>query len=653
MATEKTGLKRKEIFSFFEGVNSLIGSNLFKAGEMSLALNARSTTIGVAEKRAGFTRLGSDITATANYGIFFYNEPVSGTNLGMYRVSTVAAATSIYYLNNSSVWTALINKGTGLTALQFSYTFAEKCCFLCNGTDNNRYISENGTTVVDSDTDTGHLFGSPKAKKIKFFKDRLYLADYTVGSANKKNSVMFSSKPVGIVALVDGDHSDIQVGDSISVTDTKYIHAADTLDIYRGNEIIAQITTSRKTESTIVIASIDSYASSSASASPSASSSPSASLSPSSSVSLSPSISLSASLSPSASTSPSSSASSSVSPSPIEVEFLSSDEVWVDATYNADKVFRWANNENSGVDVKQYDYFNLGGNSDSRIKMMETIGDVMMIGTNDNLAVWDDYRLKSFDLGVGCVSDNGYVKSLGSLFFLGYNGIFQTSGGMPKLISAKVEKYIEGASKAGLEAAAMGKKGNSIFCSLGTVTLYHPDGSEDMTLSNVVLEFCLRTQNWTVHSGIKATEFVTYIASDNVDSLIFASTEAKHPLMELFSGETDNGSEIPFRVDSSNISLLKEFEKISYIHEVIIESERGSNIQCFVSLDSEPFYEIEGTARKGATIMKVTNKDGDHAKPPRCRTIKVSIRDFSKQICKLSKVALTFAPSNEEEAHRE
>ena len=85
---------------------------------------------------------------------------------------------------------------------------------------------------------------------------------------------------------------------------------------------------------------------------------------------------------------------------------------------------------------------------------------------------------------------------------------------------------------------------------------------------------------------------------------------------------------------------------------MIIESERGSNIQCFISLDKTPFYEIEGTARKGATIMKVTSKDGDRTKPPRCRIIKVSIRDYSKQLCKIGRVALIYKQSQEEEQHR-
>ena len=684
MAKETSNLKRLEIFTHFEGVNSSVGDNLFKKGELSHIENARSTVIGTIEKRQGTRRLGSEITATANYGILFYNEAVSSTNKGFYRISTVSGLTKIYYMNNAAAWTALTdtdginifelgtsttqfditnpagstfrytyddtgtdpdvdshlrvgttvvinaqnftasnngtfivtgvgekyfdvtnasgivesNKTLGTGTLKvngnsFSRTFAEKCCFLVNGDNDNIYITDDGTTVVSSTVSTGHLYNSPKARKIKFFKNKLYLADFTVGSVRKKNGVMMSSMPVGIVSLADGDHDSGVT--TIKVTDTKYINATDSLDVYRGNTKIETLTITAKTEDEITV-------------------------------------------------------------NATANAINSSDEFWVANTFNADKIFRWANNEAGGIAVKEYDTFYLGGSLDSRIKLFETIGDVLMIGTNDNLAIWDDYNIKGFDLGIGCVSDNGYIKSLGSLFFLGYDGIFQTSGDIPKLISAKVEKYIDGATKSGLEAAAMGRKGYSVVCAIGDVTLYNPDGSTDKTLSDVVLEYNIRTQSWYVHTGIKASEFATYISSTDVKRLEFSSTETAYKIMELFNGETDDNSgdkkEILFRMDSSNISLSKELEKISYVYEIIIESERGSDIKCFVSLDKEPFYEIEGTARKGATIMKITNKDGDRTRPPRCRIIKVSIRDFSKQICKVSRVALTFAPSNEEEQQR-
>lgn len=590
----KISLKRLEI-PFFDGVNSLVASNISKKQEFSHVENARSKTIGSVEKREGSRRLGNTLTATGNYGIFFF-ENSTGTNSGFFRISKVSGTVNIYHLNTSAVWTVCTDgDGLGLTAADFSYVVAENCCFLVNGTDANRYISSDGNTVIAATTSTGHLYNSPIAYKINYFKDRLYVADYTVGSTRYKNGVMFSSVPLGVVCLVDGDH-DAGVT-TINVTDTKYIHGTDSLDVYRGNTKIETLTISAKTESTITV-----NATSNA--------------------------------------------------------INSADELWVANTFTGTKVFRWAGNPASGENVKQYDTFKLSGGKNDPINMFENIGDVMMIGNQKNIAVWNGYSLQNLDMGIGCISKKGYVKALGSLFFLDYTGVYATSGGAPRLISAKVDRYIQGASKSGLDGAVAGRKGLSIFFTIGDVTLYYPDGSTEKTLSDVCLEYNLRQENWYVHTGISATHMATYDKSDGVDRLIYADDGSGYPIFEIFrNGESLDDAvtsdiEIPMRLDTDYITLGSDFETICRPSELIIESERGNGTRVFVSLDGGQFYELEGEATKGCTIMKVTNKDIEDDKPPRCRRIKISLRNYTKQLCKITRIALLYFEGGEEEQEK-
>lgn len=671
MANAKSeGLKRLEV-SFIEGLNILVADNLAKKEELRFAQNARSRTIGTVEKRQGTTRLGSALTATANYGIFFFENDVS-TVAGIYRISAVSGDVKIYYLNSSAVWTAL----TGVYfEAKFSNTIAEYCSFLVNGTDDNMYIKgTDGTTIVTSATANGHLYNSPKAQKINYYKERLYLADYTnAGGTRYRNGIMMSSPTLGLLSLVDGDYAEIDCGvdDWIKVTDTKYIRPSDSIDIYRGGIKIAEIEIKDKTEDSIQIRSISfSESSTSPSASSSPSVSPSSSLSPSASVSISPSssispsasvsISPSSSISPSASTSvsPSSSLSPSASVSPSAADgtyssLESSDEIWVRDSYAGDRLFRWADYPDGGIDVKQYDTFKISGGQNDRVKMITNIGDVMVISNSYNIAIWNGSSLKNLDNGIGCVSDRGFVKAFDTLFFLGYKGIYQTVNGMPELISSKVQSYIEGATKDRLEAGAMGVKGTNIFCSIGDVTLYSDDGSEDKTLSDVVLEKNLKTQNWYVHTGITATQFETYISSDDPDRLIYSGTEAGCPLFEFLTGSLDDegsgNNEVLFRIDTGNITLNKEFERYCSPQKILLETERGSGMTCFVSLDNDPFYPLRGEVIKGCSVINITGKDNNVASPPRCRKINVSIRDYSKQICKISKIAILHKPLAEEE----
>lgn len=688
MAKVSNNIIRLPIFSYFEGVNMSVGENLGKPGELSYATNARCKMIGTIEKREGTRRLGNSITATDNHDIFFF-ENTTATSTGFFRISTVSSLTSIYYLNTSAEWTTLSglgtyiyelgtstsqfditnpsgstfrytwdtngtdpnidhhlrvgssvvvnaqnfsagNKGTftvtGVAAnyfevtnasgvvegnktigtgsitvagLDFSHTVAEDCLFLVNGNNSNMYISSNGTTVVDDATATGHLYGSPRAYKINAYKNKLYLADYIdAGGTRHKNGIMMSSEPVGIIALVDGDHpaASCEVGDEIKVTDTKYIQAADTLDVYRGGTKIADITTSAKSEDTFTILTI-SFAGG-------------------------------------------------------YTTLNSSDEIWVDGTFNGTKVFRWATSS-GGVNVKQYDTMAISGCGNDRIKMVENINNVQVFGTNNNLAVWNNSSLQPVDVGVGCVSDNGYVKN-GVLFFIHYTGVYIFDGSSaPKNISAKIQPYIDGASKTVLEASAAGKKGMSVFFTLSSTTLYYPDGSVKKTLSDVVLEYNLQTTNWFVHTGIKAHRFATYSSTTNADRLEFASSETGYHIMEFLTGQLDDtitsDKEIPFRADSNNITLCKNFENFAYPIELVVETERGSGIECFVSLDEKKFYQVKSDFVKGCVIAKINNKDDASAAPPRCRKIKISLRDNTKKLCRISRVALRYKQTEEEE----
>ena len=680
--TKAESMQRFEI-PFFEGVNNLVADNLSKKEELKHAENARSRNIGTIEKRQGTSVIGNSITATNNYGLFFFENDVS-TVSGIYRISTVSGVTSVYYLNGSAVWTALTGFGTGILELgdnttqfditntagstfrytydtngtdpdidhhikigtivvtnaqnfsagnngtftvtgvstnyfevtnaggvveanktigtgsititgnKFSHTIAEENLFLVNGDNDNMQVSgDDGTTVSTSASSSGHLYNSPKARKINYFKERLYLADYTnSGGTRYKNGVMMSSRPLGIVALVDGDHD--QPVTSLKVTDLKYIRASDSLDIYRGGTKIGTATVTAKNADTNTIT-INAFG----------------------------------------------------------TDIKSSDEVWVANTYEGTRLFRWADYPASGIDVLQYDTFKVAGGQNDRVTMMTNVGDWMVISNRYNFSIWDGTSLRNLDNGIGCVSDRGYTKVFGALFFLGYKGIYQMAEGSPEFISSKVQRYIDGATKSGLESGAMGVKGTSIFCSIGDVTLYNTDGSEDKTLSSVVLEKNLKTQNWYIHTGISATQFNTYVESSNPDRLLYSSTDTKYPIFEFLTGTLDDeggdDKEIPFRIDSGNISPLKESERYLSPQKIIIDIERGSGMTCFVSLDDDPFYELQGDLVKGCSVITVTGKDGDVSSPPRCRKINISIRDYSKQLCKISKVVLLFKALNEEE----
>lgn len=480
----ESGTKQERIaIPYFEGVNSTVQQVIARRTELAHMENARAPIIGVLEKREGQLVIGTDIGGTilkaiANPGLVYF---IDGGTLsqGLLRITSLNGTTaSIYYLNQSNEWVVLNNPlALNLSSATFDNVNVEGDLILVNGINPNKMINGPiGVTVSMIDSTTpGSLYNSPRANKVAFYKSRIYLADYFKSNGEElKTTILRSSYPMGIVSLLNGDVSASSGGLwTIPVVDVKYFYTdagMNVYEIYRGNRKIATITITSITETNIVAPVGHVFFESGFSS------------------------------------------------------FLSSDEIWVAGTYSGEKQYRWISNSSSiGRDVKQYDTFKLVGGDEDAITLLEPIGNILLMANKNAMMTWNDYVLENFDVGVGSCSKNGYVKLRGALYFLHYSGIYSTTGTTPQLLSRKVERYIKGATKAGLESAAAGYKGLSVFFTIGDVTLYKNDGSFWKVLNDVCLEFNIADQNWYVHTNVVATQFETYIQSSGAERLTMCS----------------------------------------------------------------------------------------------------------------------------------
>lgn len=656
MANEAGKNERRIPLPHWEGINAVVSKALAKKSEFRHAENIRSVSVGTVEKRKGQgiigrSTSGSRFVADANYHLFFKNSATPGTR-GLFRISAssepistfsinvwddlntienvnpgagepilevfvreyvvvsegtfggtsdsthfymdnIGLPANIYHLNLNDVWTKLADtEANNIPGAKFSSAIADGNVFLVNGRARNRYIKDDGQTVIDS-SQAGHLYNSPTANLVNYYKNRLYLGDFTQTGVRYKTTILRSSYPVGIVSLVNGD---VTAQTNIPLTDTKYIYAdsgMNTYDVYRGSTKITTFTVSTVNETSVDVSSG-------------------------------------------------------------AVSLLSSDEVWVAGTYTGEKQFRWVNNATAfGSNAKQYDTFKLAGGNETELTMLENIGNVMMIGSRNNLATWNDYTFEQFDLGIGVVSKRGYVKAYGTMYFLDYTGIYATSGALPSIISSPIQPYIDGATKEAKENSCAGKKGRSVFFTLGTVTLYNADGSVKRVLQDTVVEYNLLQQNWYVHTNVKASEFETYIDELDSDRLVFTSTDPLHQVKSFLEGQTDDTVHIFMQAETHPLGLSKEIEDVANPMGVVVEAERGALMQVYVCLDdSGQFYQIDGLAGKGITNLKITAPDPTKAQgmPPVAREIALSFRESSQQTPKLGAAAILFTPAGVSEA---
>ena len=633
---------------YFDGVNSSVQKNLAKKTELSHMENCRAPIIGVLEKRqgqakVGTTTLGDVFFTSKNYGLKKFRID-DNSYQGVFRVSATAAvsntktifvydsvavidhqmvganttleikvsddisiseptffarkdvgtiildgtssASSIYSLTGANTWAPLSDPSAqNIIGGQCDFANADGNMIMVNGKDYNRMVAADGVTVIDS-TEAGSLYNSPRANKVTYYKSRIYLANFTRNGIRYKTTILRSSYAMGIVSLVSGDQANHASGTDLTLTDTKYFYSdsgMNSYEVYRGTTLISTITVTAVNELSITIT-------------------------------------------------------HSGTPS-----FLSSDEVWIAGTYNGAKQYRWVSNGTSmGKDVKQYDTFKLSGGDEDEITFFDTVGNILMVGNRNNLMTWNDYTLETFDLGIGCASPKGNVKQLGALYFLHYTGIYSTTGTLPTLISRKIEKYITGATRDGIENAVAGTKGLNVFFAIGDVTLYNNDGSYWKTLRDVCIEYSTTEKNFYIHTNVPADQMTTFIDSLGSERLLIAHTGTGCSVKEFLVGNTDDGDEIFFRADTQEMMFMQNFENFVHPTKIVTDLDRGTLVKTFISLDGDDFYEVQGDSIKGISQLKITPRDPDDMRPVSCRKMRVSLRESSKQRCRILQMMISY-----------
>ena len=253
-----------------------------------------------------------------------------------------------------------------------------------------------------------------------------------------------------------------------------------------------------------------------ASVSSSPSNSASSSQSPSSSESMSQSISNSSSESSSRSSSFSASASPSSAPVDYYPERAYMSSI-VNETITWDTVFDWVTFEDEIV----------GGGR---------LGDHMFVGCKNSCYLYTINNEKVLISTQGIVSVQA-IASYGKLaFYATRDGVYAHDGGNETKISEPIQEYWEAISESNLADVSMCVRGNSLFVSIGTITL------DEISMSNVVFEYDILQNDWNKLSyGFKVTNLHTFVTSTG-KSLFGGSDAGK--VWKLQTSSAQNGEPI-------------------------------------------------------------------------------------------------------------
>jgi hypothetical protein len=172
----------------------------------------------------------------------------------------------------------------------------------------------------------------------------------------------------------------------------------------------------------------------------------------------------------------------------------------------------------------------------------------------------------------------------------------------------------------------------------------------------------------TTSEGIKSVTFIAdssgqsisfdpdeYVVTLYIDSVslrqkIHPAVSDDRPVKEFLIGETDDGKEIFFRVDTNFLPLgpiiddpkKSTIELFSNPLHIVSRVHRGTEIKCFIGLDKNEFYPLEGTVSRGFPIIKIHSDGNVEPRSVLARKVRLSWRDSSKKSCRLIQAALCY-----------
>lgn len=181
---------------------------------------------------------------------------------------------------------------------------------------------------------------------------------------------------------------------------------------------------------------------------------------------------------------------------------------------------------------------------------------------------------------IGAVSQEAITICQGITYFFSGIDVRRTNGGFPEEISrAGVQDIIDAIPQANWGNVALGTDGLNVYASVGTVTLRTGQNNQK-TITNCVLKFSTRDQNWTIYSYAQNFQFFSQLTNTNGQLLLGADTSGNVQMINY--GTTDNGTVINYNLELQDLEFGNRghLKQISDQITVFMKNGSGSRIQC-------------------------------------------------------------------------
>lgn len=273
-------------------------------------------------------------------------------------------------------------------------------------------------------------------------------------------------------------------------------------------------------------------------------------------------------------------------------------------------------NDATSVSWAEEDNFDLNPDDNDGIMGGENNGNRLLFFKRDAMYRWTFGQVEADKLiGVGTTAIESVRTNfdIGVTFFANPKGVFAYTGGRPRLISRKIQQYIDAVSDWAAICAEVDD--DHYYLSVGDITVF------GKAITNAVLVYHISLDAWTIFSlADRPVVFARMIASTTgtVSHIYFGTSAGK--VMKLFDGTDDAGASIATEFISKEY-LLSYPERTNLTWLDVFSESRG-NASIFYDLDRLNLFDELGSLQYRITNFRIPVRE--------CSTVRVRVADNSK-----------------------
>lgn len=225
----------------------------------------------------------------------------------------------------------------------------------------------------------------------------------------------------------------------------------------------------------------------------------------------------------------------------------------------------------------------------------------LLIFKDNSMFRWSGYSTEADPIiDIGTSSQESVQTINAKTYFFNRYGVYVYDGGMPYLISRKIQKWIDAIDQSTLADATAEVDNDHYYLSVGDVTV---DGT---AYTNVVLVYHIPLKAWTIWTLGDAPKFFGHYYSSGARLVSFGDSNGE--VFRLNNGNDDDSAPISVNIETKQYDLNTPEEEKKFTEVYVITTKGRGIVEVACKLDNFPQPETVGfttddVAKLPSTLM--------------------------------------------------